>query len=166
MSGITALTAVHVAISLIAIVAGLIVLSGMLKGDRIHGLTGLFLAMTVATSLTGFLFPFNGVTPAFAFGVASMILLALALFALYGRKLAGGWRKTYVITAIAALYLNVFVLVVQAFLKVPVLNALAPNGNEPPFAIVQSIVLILFVIAGVKAVKRFNSGPAASFAMS
>lgn len=155
MSGIAVLTWVHVAISLIAIVAGLVALVGLMRGE-IDRLTGLFLATTVATSVTGFFFPFNGITPAFGFGVVSMILLGLSLFALYGRRLAGRWRKTYVITAVIALYLNVFVLIVQAFLKVPSLNALAPNGNEPPFAITQGVVLVLFLIAGFKAVRRLR----------
>lgn len=156
--GMTPLLFVHVAISLIAIAAGLVVLSALLKGTLARGWTGAFLATTVATSVTGFLFPFNGFTPALGVGVISMIILAAAIAARYAFHLAGAWRGVYVVTAITALYLNVFVLVVQAFQKVAALNALAPTGSEPPFAAAQGAVLLLFIIAGVFSFRRFQPG--------
>lgn len=156
--GMTPLLFVHVAISLIAIAAGLVVLSALLKGTLARGWTGAFLATTVATSVTGFLFPFNGFTPALGVGVISMIILAAAIAARYAFHLAGAWRGVYVVTAITALYLNVFVLVVQAFQKVAALNALAPTGSEPPFAAAQGVVLLLFIIAGVFSFRRFQPG--------
>ncbi len=153
--GMTAFTFLHVVISLIGIVSGLIVLYGMLNSKRPGTMTDVFLVTTLATSLTGFAFPFNGFTPAIGFGILSTLLLALALAGLYAFRLRGGWRKTYVITSVVSLYLNVFVLVVQLFQKVPALNAFAPTGSEPPFVVVQGIVLVLFLIAGFRAVKRF-----------
>lgn len=155
MFGTTGFTLLHVLISLVGIVTGLIVLYGMLQSRRPGTMTDVFLVTTLATSLTGFAFPFNGFTPAIGFGILSTILLALSFAGLYVFRLAGGWRKTYVITAVISLYLNVFVLVVQLFQKVPALNAFAPTGSEPPFAVVQGIVLVLFIVAGFKAVKRF-----------
>lgn len=156
-----AFTTLHVAISLIAILAGLVVLNGMIKGSRMPGLTACFLATTVATTLTGFLFPITALTPALITGIFSSVVLTVALAALYGFRLAGHWRPIYVISAVTSLYLNVFVLVVQSFLKLPALNALAPNGNEPPFVIAQGAVLIAFVALGYRAVKRFRPAPVA-----
>ncbi len=153
---IGAFTALHVIISLIAIAAGMVVLFGMIRGTRMAGLTAIFLATTVATTLTGFLFPITALTPALLTGIVTSVLLLGALAALYGLKLAGGWRGFYVVTATASLYLNVFVLVVQAFLKLPSLNALAPNGNEPPFVIAQGVVLLAFVALGYLAFRRFR----------
>jgi hypothetical protein len=149
-------TLVHVIISLIAIASGLIVLLGMIAGKRLNGLTALFLATTVLTSVTGFGFPITRVTPAVILGGMSLVVLAVAIFARYGRHLARGWRKTYVVTAALALYFNVFVLVVQSFLKVPALKALAPTQKEPPFAIAQLTALVLFVILAIVAAKRFR----------
>jgi hypothetical protein len=120
----------------------------------------LFLATTVATSVTGFLFPFHGFTPGIGVCVVSCIVLALAILARYVQRLAGGWRKTYVIAAIMALYLNVFVLIVQLFEKVPSLTALAPTQSEPPFLVTQIVVMALFVGLGVLAARRFKSAPA------
>jgi hypothetical protein len=114
----------------------------------------MFLATTALTSATGYGFPFHELLPSHIVGAVSLAVLALAAFALYGRKLAGGWKKTYVVSAVAALYFNVFVLVVQAFLKVPTLHALAPTQSEPPFAVAQLVVLLMFVAAGVVAVSR------------
>jgi hypothetical protein len=151
-----AFTILHVIISLIAILAGLIVLYGWLTARRLDGWTLIFLLFTLATTVTGFLFPFNGFTPAIGTGILSVFVLIAAFVGLYAFHLKGAWRWIYVVSAAAALYLNVFVLVVQAFLKIPALNALAPNGNEPPFAIVQGIVLLLFVIAGFLAVRRYR----------
>jgi hypothetical protein len=152
------LTLVHVAISLVGIVAGFVVAVGLLTGKRFDGWTALFLATTVATSVTGFFFPFHGFTPAIGVGIFSLLVLPLAIFARYGRHLAGRWRATYVITAMLALYLNVFVLVAQAFQKVPALKALAPTQSEPPFAVTQLAVLLLFVAATAVAVVRFHAG--------
>ncbi len=149
-------TAIHVAISLIAIVSGLIVLAGMFSAKLMNGLTALFLATTAATSITGYGFPFVKVTPADILGALSLIALAIAVFARYSKRLASGWRRTYVITAVIALYFNVFVLVVQSFEKVHVLHALAPTQTEAPFAVAQLLVLALFTIAGLMAVKRFR----------
>jgi hypothetical protein len=154
--GMTYYTFFHVLISLIGIVSGLIVLAGLLNSDRKDGWTLIFLITTVATSLTGFGFPYNGFTPAIGVGIISMIFLIAAIAARYPYHLAGSWRWIYVISAVVSLYLNVFVLVVQSFLKIPSLNALAPTGTEPPFAIAQGIVLVLFIIAGFLSLRRFH----------
>ena len=149
------LTLIHTAISLAAIAAGLMALAAMLKGQTPVTLTGVFLGLTVLTSVTGFLFHNDKVTPGMVVGAISLIVLAVALFALYGRHLAGRWRTAYVITATLALYLNVFVLVIQSFIKVPPLHALAPSipPAGPGFAAVQGMVLLAFLVAGWKAVK-------------
>jgi len=149
-------TLVHVALSLIGILSGLIVLCGLFASNRMNGWTLLFLVTTVATSATGFGFPFHGFTPAIGVGILSLIVLTLAIAARYVFQLAGSWRWIYVIGSVVALYFNVFVLVVQAFLKIPALHALAPRGSEPPFAIAQGIVLVLFIVAGILSVKRFH----------
>lgn len=152
----TMFTFVHVAISLAGILSGFVVLFGLLAGKRRDGWTALFLVTTVATSITGFMFPYDGFTPGIGVGIISLAVLAIAIFARYGRHLAGGWRRTYVITAVIALYLNVFVLVVQLFEKVPSLHALAPKGSEPPFAITQGIVMVTFIALGIAAAKGFR----------
>jgi hypothetical protein len=147
---------VHVALSLIGIVSGLVVLYGLLTGRPLGGWTALFLATTILTSITGFpLAPF-GFDPARAVGVVSLVLLALAVAALYLFRLAGAWRQVYVGSAIAALYLNVFVGVVQAFQKLPFLQPLAPTQSEPPFLVAQVAVLALFIVLGIVAVIRFH----------
>ena len=151
-----AYTQLHVLISLVAIGSGLIVMYGMLSGKRLDRWTSLFLATTVLTSLTGFGFPFAGVTPGIRLGIISLVVLSLAYLARYVRNLAGGWRVTYVISAAMALYLNIFVLVVQSFEKVPALRAIAPTQKEPPFAIAQIAVLVVFVGLTILAVKRFR----------
>lgn len=158
--GMTPLTFIHVVISLIGIAAGLGVLAAMLRSDRSDRLTAIFLAFTLATSLTGFLFPFVGLTPAFAVGVVAVLILIPTLAGRYAFRLAGVWRPIFVVGAVASQYLNVFVLVVQAFLKVPALNALAPNGNEPPFVAVQGVVLLLHLWIGYRALRTFH--PAAT----
>jgi hypothetical protein len=157
-SGLSTFTQVHVVISLIAIVAGLIVVFGLLTAKRLDRWTALFLLATVATSVTGFFFPFHGFTPAIVVGIVSMVVLALAILARYGRKLAGAWRWIYVVTAMIALYLNVFVLIVQLFQKVPALKALAPTQFEPPFQITQLVSLVLFIVLTILAVRRFRPG--------
>ncbi len=152
--GLTAFTVFHVALSLIGIASGLVVVAALLGRAQDARWTHAFLATTVLTTLTGFLFPFQGFTPAIGVGIVSTVLLAVALVAFYRRRLAGAWRPIFVVTAIAALYLNVFVLVVQAFLKIGPLRMLAPTGTETPFAAVQALVLLLFLIAGVQASRR------------
>jgi hypothetical protein len=155
-------TTVHVVISLIAIVAGLVVMGGMLGSNRQLGLTAIFLLFTVLTSATGFLFPFNGVTPGDIIGALSLVLLAIACIALYAMKLSGAWRWIYVLTALLSLYFNVFVLVIQSFLKIPALTALAP-GNPPTgpvFAVLQGLVLLFFILVIIGAVRRFRPVPA------
>ena len=150
------LLAVHVALSLIGIVSGLIVLYGLLTGQAFGGWTALFLATTILTSATGFpLAPF-GFDPPRAVGVLSLILLAIAVGAYYLFHLAGIWRWVYVVTATMALWLNCFVLVFQGFLKVSALHDLAPTQSEPPFLAAQGAVLILFVVLGFFAVRKFH----------
>ncbi len=155
---------VHVIISLIGIVAGIIVMFGLLGSKRMPGLTAIFLLFTILTSATGFLIPpllSEKLLPSHIVGILSLVLLAIACVALYGMKLSGAWRSVYVVTAMTSLYLNVFVLIIQAFLKVPALHALAPSvpPSEPPFAIVQGIVLVFFVIVIIGAVRRFRPMP-------
>jgi hypothetical protein len=155
------LTLVHLAICLAAIVTGLPVLAAMMKGRTPVTLTGIFLGLTVLVSVTGFMFHNTSVTPAMVIGAISLVILAVALFALYGRHQAGRWRTTYVITATLALYLNFFVLVIQSFIKIPALHALAPSipPAGPIFGAVQGVVLICFVAAGWKAVKAAPVNP-------
>ena len=152
-------TLIHVLISLIGILSGLVVLFGLLTAKRLDGWTKCFLTTTLLTSVTGFFFPFHGFTPALVTGIISLVALEIAIFARYARHLAGEWRKTYVINAVIALYLNVFVLIAQLFLKVPVLKQLAPKQTEPPFAITQLLVLGNFIVLGVIAAKTFSNNP-------
>ena len=155
---LSAFTNLHVIITLIAIVAGLIVMFGMVGPYKSGGLTAIFLLFTILTSVTGFMFPFNGVTPGILIGILSVILLVLACLALYSMKLAGPWRWIYVLTALVSLYLNVFVLVIQSFLKITPLHELAP-GNPPAgpaFAVVQGIVLVFFVVMIIQVWRRFR----------
>jgi hypothetical protein len=156
----SAFTAVHVALSLVGIGSGLVVLFGLLAGKRLGLWTALFLATTLATCVTGFGFPFDHLLPSHKVGIVSLVVLALAIVALYVVHLAGAWSRIYVICAALALYLNVFVLVVQLFLKVPALKAIAPTQKEPPFVIAQIAVLALFGFLGVLAAIRFRPEPA------
>lgn len=149
-------TEFHVIISLIGVASGLVVLYGMLHSKRLPWVTALFLATTVLTSLTGFLFPVSGFTPAIGVGIVSTFVLGAALLALYAFDLDGAWRWIYVVAAIAALWLNVFVLIVQSFQKVAFLHQFAPTGSEPALAIVQIILLAIFVVLGFLAVRRFQ----------
>jgi hypothetical protein len=153
-------TIVHVVISLIGIGTGLIVLFGMLGGNLLKPWNGIFLVTTVLTSITGFFFPFTKVTPGIILGILSLIVLAIALFALYVFHLDGGWRRTYAITALIALYFNIFVLIAQLFAKVPAIHALAPTGTEAPFKIVQLLLLVLFIVLITAAAKKFRNLPA------
>jgi hypothetical protein len=154
--GMTTFTFVHVVLSLIGIFTGFIVLFGLLVGNRLDGWTVLFLVSTVATSVTGFLFPFFRSLPSHGVGIISMLVLAVAILARYGLHLTGAWRRIYAVSALIALYLNVFVLLVQAFQKVPTLKAIAPTHSEPPFLLTQIVVLVLFVVLGIAAAIRFR----------
>jgi hypothetical protein len=156
-SGLAVFTLVHVLLSLAGIVAGFVVVFGFLTAKRFDGWTAIFLGTTVLTSVTGFLFPFHKFLPSHAVGIISLIALALAIFARYSRNLTGGWRRTYVISGVIALYLNVFVLVAQLFQKVPALKAMAPTQSESPFKIAQLTVLILFLVLGVLSTRRFRT---------
>lgn len=158
-----AFTVFHVIISLLAITSGIVVVVGMLGGQRPPGWTAFFLATTILTSVTGFLFPITGFTPALGTGIVSMVLLALALVALYHKRLDGRWRGIYVVCATAALYLNVLVLIVQSFQKLPALRPLAPTQSEPPFLAAQGVALLVFVILGIVAVRRFRPTPSPTF---
>jgi hypothetical protein len=153
-----AVTILHVVISLIGIVTGLVVLSGLLKSQSMPGMTAIFLLTTILTNATGFMFPFTTLLPSHVIAIISLVLLAIACYALYGMKLSGVWRPVYLVTAIASLYLNVFVLVIQSFLKIGPLHELAPSvpPSEPPFAVTQGIVLLLFVIAGIMSLRRYR----------
>jgi len=153
---IATFTTVHVILSLIGIASGIVVLFGMLGARRLDGLTAIFLATTVLTSVTGFLFPHDRLLPSHIVGIISLVALALAILALYVYGLAGSWRWIYVATAVVALYLNVFVAVVQAFQKLPALHSLAPTQSEPPFLIAQAVVLAIFVVLGGIALKAFR----------
>ena len=152
---LAAFTTLHVLISLAAIASGIVVVAGMLRADRLGGWTALFLALTMLTSLTGFLFPIKSFTPALGTGLISVAILLVALWALYGGHLNGAWRPVYVVCAVAALYLNVLVLVVQAILKTAPLHAVAPYGSEPPFLVTETIALIVFVTLGFLTLRRF-----------
>lgn len=149
-------TILHVVISFIAILSGFLVAIGFLNGKRLDGLAGLFLVTTILTSVTGFFFPNSHITPGIIIGIISLAVLTIAVVAQYARALAGAWRSTFVVTAMLALYFNVFVLVVQSFQKVPGLKSLAPTQSEPPFAIAQGIVLLGFIVLTIFAVKRFR----------
>jgi len=150
-------TLVHTLISLVGIASGLVVLFGLVAGKRLEGWTILFLATTVATSLTGFGFPFDHLLPSHKVGFISLAVLAVAIAARYAFHLREAWRRVYVACAALALYLNVFVGVVQAFLKVPTLKALAPKQTEPPFVVSQGIVLVLVVVLSIVAAIRFRA---------
>jgi len=149
-------TAVHVVLSLVAIGAGFVVMSGLLGGSDRGGWTALFLVTTVATSVTGFGFPVDHLLPSHVIGIVSLVVLAVAILARYGLRLRGAWRPVYALCAALALYLNVFVGVVQAFLKVSALHVLAPHQTEPPFLVAQLVVLALFIVLAVLAARRFR----------
>jgi len=153
-------TIIHTLISLVGIFTGLVVLVGMLAAKRLDGWTKWFLIMTLATSVTGFFFPFHGFTPAHGVGIISLVVLTVTIFARYPRQLAGHWRWIYVVGAVIALYFNVFVGIVQSFEKIPALKAMAPTQTEPPFKLTQLVVLALFIVLGVVAAIRFRPAPA------
>ena len=149
-------TLVHVLLSLIGIGSGCIVMLGLLIGKQLDRWNALFLATTVATSVTGFGFPFDHLLPSHKVGIISLVVLVVAVLARYALHLTGAWGRIYVVGAAVALYLNVFVGVVQAFLKVPALTAMAPKQTEPPFVVTQLVVLALFIALTIVAAKRFG----------
>jgi len=158
--GLPPLAFIHTLISLVGIVLGFIVMKGNFANDRMDRMTGWFLAMTILTSATGFILPATKIMPSHVVGVISLVILAVACYARYSKRMGGGWRVTWLTTAIMAQWFNCFVLVAQLFLKVPALHELAPEGKEPPFAIAQGVVLLAFIAAGVVSLKKFR--PAAA----
>jgi hypothetical protein len=152
----TTFTLVHVLISLVGIGSGLVVAFGLLTSKRLDGWTLLFLGATLATSVTGFFFPFHGFTPAIGVGILSVMLLTAAIVARYIFRLQGFWRWLYIVSAVTALYFNVFVLIVQSFQKIGALKALAPTQSEPPFVIAQGAALLIFLVIGALTVRRFR----------
>jgi hypothetical protein len=157
--GMTPFTFFHVLLSLIGIFTGLIAVFGMIAGKRLDGWTAIFLLTTALTSITGFFFPFHKLLPSHILGIVSLFVLAFTIPARYFKHLEGAWRKVYVITASIALWLNVFVLVAQLFMKVPSLHAMARNGNEPPFLISQVVVMAVFIVLTIAATIKFRPEP-------
>ena len=149
-------TFVHVVISLVGIMTGIIVVAVMLQNGPIAGWNGFFLTTTILTSVTGFFFPVKGLLPSHIVGIISLVVLAIALFAYYSRHLMGPWSAVYVVCAVTARWLNVFVGIVQSFGKFAYLHNFAPNGSEPAFVVTQAAVLILFVLLGIVAVRRYH----------
>ena len=160
--GLALLTEVHTAISLVGIGSGLVVLWGLFRGARLPRWTVVFLASTILTSVTGFFFPFRQLLPSHVVGVISLAVLAVVLYARYGRAMEGRWERVYVVGAVLALWLNVFVLVAQLFAKVPALHALAPTQTEPPFGIAEVVVLGIFVLLGAWALRATRHAAAQS----
>lgn len=150
-------TVLHLVISMIAIGLGFVVAGGILSSNRLPGWTVWFLVLTILTNATGFLFPFTKLLPSHIVALISLALLAVAVYAFYGKGLAGIWRTIYVVTAMLALWFNVFVLVAQSFQKVALLNVYAPTGSEPPFAIAQGIVLVFFIFTIILGIRRFKT---------
>ena len=149
-------TLIHVAISLVGILTGFIVLFGLLASKLFRVPTAVFLWTTLATSVTGFFFPFHGFTPAIGVGILSVLILIPVFYALCVRKLTGHWRWIYVVGAVTAFYFNYFVLIAQSFQKIPALHALAPTQQELPFVLAHGAALVLFVALGILAVRRFR----------
>jgi hypothetical protein len=154
----TTLLGIHTWLSLIGLASGLVVLAGLLQSRRRDGWTVLFLLTTVLTSVTGFGLPADRILPSHVVGAISLVVLAVAIAARYAGRLAGSWRWVYVVTAMAALYFNAFVGIVQMFRRIPALHALAPTESEPPFAIAQAILLVIFVILTIWAARAFRPG--------
>ena len=153
---LSAYTIMHVIISLVGIATGFLVMAGMLKGQRLDTWTFWFLLFTLLTSITGYGFPFDHVLPSHIVGAISLVILVIAIVARYAFNHSGAWRWIYVVTALLAQWLNVFVLVAQGFLKVPALRTLAPTQSEPPFLIAQTVVMVLFIITGIAALRKFH----------
>ena len=152
-------TIIHTLLSLIAIFTGFVVLFGLFAGKRLDGWTKWFLITAVATTVTGFFFPFHGITPAIKLGIISSVVLLMTVFARYAKHLAGSWRWIYVIGAVICLYFNLFVAVVQAFEKIPALHALAPTQTEAPFKLTQLVVLLVSALLAIIATIRFHPEP-------
>lgn len=157
--GVSSPQTFHVLISVAAIASGILVVWGLLSSSGMSTLTAVFLLTTLLTNLTGFLFPFKSFTPAIGVGIVGTVIMAICLAARYLKQMENGWRGVYVVTAVLSLYFNLFVLVVQLFQKVPEFNAYAPTGSEPPFAIVQGLVLLACLVAGFLAFRRFHPLP-------
>ena len=149
-------TLIHVVISLIGIATGLVAAFGMIGNKLLKRWTAIFLVTTVLTNVTGLMFPFHGVTPGIILALLSLTVMAPTMLALFQFHLSGVWRWVYAAGAVMGLYFNVFVLIVQSFQKVPALKALAPHGNEPPFAVMQGLTLVAFIVIGVMAVRKFH----------
>jgi hypothetical protein len=158
-TGLAVFTLFHVALSLVGILAGFVVVFGLISAKQSKSWTSTFLVTTAATSLTGFLFPFHKFLPSHGVGVVAILALAATIPALYVFQLTGPWRRVYVIGAVVALYLNVFVLIAQFFMKIPALKALAPTQSEPPFLGTQVVVMLIFIVLGVLATRRFPGQP-------
>jgi hypothetical protein len=157
--GLTMFTLIHVVFSLIGIVAGLVVAGGLAAGKRLDRWALVFLVTTIATSVTGFGFPFVRFLPSHAVGIVSLVVLAIVMVAQYVKHFTGAWRRVYAIGLVLATYLNAFVLVTQLFLRLPALIVAAPHQSEPPFALTQGLVLVLFVWLAVAADKGFRVAP-------
>lgn len=157
----SAFTLLHVVISLVGIAAGFVVLFGMFRSERLDGWTAIFLVTTILTSVTGYFFPRDQVLPSHIVGALSLLVLVVAVLAFYGYRLNGSWRWIYVASAMVALYFNVFVAVFQAFQKLPFLQSFAPTQSEPPFIVVQLVVLVAFIVLGVVAIRSFHPAAAA-----
>ncbi|MGB2634607.1 MAG: hypothetical protein WAM58_11795 [Candidatus Acidiferrum sp.] len=155
-TGLLVFTLFHVALSLVGILAGFVVVYGLLTAKPLDRWTVVFLCTTVLTSVTGFFFPFHKLLPSHILGLISLVLLPVAIYSRYSKKLAGAWNPVYSITAVLALYLNFFVFVVQLFEKVPALHALAPTQSEPPFKMTQLTVLVVFVLITILSAVRFR----------
>lgn len=149
-------TILHTVISLVQLVSGLVVVWGLTTSHSNGAWTVIYLVSAIVTCITGFMFPVTAFLPSHAVGILSLVLLALAMIALYGKHLAGAWRWVYAVSMVITVYFSAFVTVVQSFMKVPALHALAPAGSEPPFSITQGVVLVLFIVAGIGAIRRFH----------
>jgi hypothetical protein len=154
---LAAFTLFHAALSLVGIFTGFVVLSALLSARYSNGWTATFLLTTAATSLTGFLFPFHKFLPSHGVGIVSLFVLAVTIPALYVFHPAGPWRRTYAVGAVIALFLNVFVLIAQFFMKVSALKALAPTQSEPPFLATQVLVMLICIVLGTLVAKRFSA---------
>lgn len=152
-------TVLHLVISMVAIALGFVVAGGLLSSNRLPGWTALFLITTILTNVTGFLFPFTKLLPSHIVAIISLVLLIVAVYALYGKGLSGKWRLVYVVTSMLALWFNVFVLIAQSFQKVALLNVYAPTGTEPAFAITQGVALAFFALVIFLAIRKFRPVP-------
>jgi len=160
MSGLAAFTWFHTALSLVQLVSGIVVVIALVGGRSGGAWLWIYLVSAIATSATGFAFPVDKFLPSHAFGIISLVLLLLVILARYAFHLAGAWRWIYAIGLVITVYLDAFVAIVQAFLKIPALHAFAPTGSEPPFAVAQIILLVIFVVLAIMAVRKFHPGPA------